>query len=529
MGRIDGERDFRKAASAAQGMQGEDETMEKRMSGSVEPGESLNYMQVAAVSGGLALYWCCLLTSLTSLLSTSDSAAGTAPWWIALACHVGFFASFACLSCFMAHLPHGAMGHRVARTSRGLVIFAALALAAFGAALALGAVAPAGIELAISAFGGVATACLLFGWIPLLAALNRNTLIASMSISAVLGSVIALNLKLLAGGAAYLFLAACMAACLGAYELVGRSGIEPHAERAGKAAGADRGGIPLDESRRNAQLSWSFGAINIIYGVVFGVGAGNLLQAGRAASVALGSTIVFALGAVAAHLFAQRSQGRIQQSTVLRMLFPVLVIALVPLSFLDANGGLFVACNLLVLGCCAFLVLVSIAFEIKGANERGAAAMYFVGMSQTTLAGGIALGFALDVLPGLTGAFSPNVLSAVALGLVIALAVMVTLTQNRMVDSQAETDAAIAKAKAIAEQAKQGRWKVRCAEVAANAKLSARETEVFYLLAKGRGTEHIQNKLGISSHTVKTHTYNIYKKLGVKNREELLDLVEKSE
>lgn len=46
------------------------------------------------------------------------------------------------------------------------------------------------------------------------------------------------------------------------------------------------------------------------------------------------------------------------------------------------------------------------------------------------------------------------------------------------------------------------------------------------LLAKGRGTEYIQNKLGISSHTIKTHTYNIYHKVGIDSREELLDAVE---
>ena len=189
------------------------------------------------------------------------------------------------------------------------------------------------------------------------------------------------------------------------------------------------------------------------------------------------------------------------------------------MSFLNSEGALFVICNLLILGCFAFLVLVSIAFEIKGANERSASPLFFVGMSQTTLAGGMSVGFALDLIPGVTGVFSPNVLSAVALALVIVLAILITLTQSRMVDAQAEADAAVAQARAIAEQAEQGRWKTRCAEI-------ARETEVFLLLAKGRGTEHIQNKLGISSHTVKTHTYNVYKKLGVKNREELLDLVE---
>ena len=49
---------------------------------------------------------------------------------------------------------------------------------------------------------------------------------------------------------------------------------------------------------------------------------------------------------------------------------------------------------------------------------------------------------------------------------------------------------------------------------------------MFDLLAKGRGTAYIQDKLYISPHTVKSHTYNIYKKMGINSREELLDAIE---
>lgn len=58
--------------------------------------------------------------------------------------------------------------------------------------------------------------------------------------------------------------------------------------------------------------------------------------------------------------------------------------------------------------------------------------------------------------------------------------------------------------------------------------MSTREIEVFNLLAKGRGSVYIQEKLYISQHTVKTHTYHIYKKLGVNSREELLTLIEQT-
>ncbi|MDO5801728.1 MAG: helix-turn-helix transcriptional regulator [Coriobacteriia bacterium] len=413
------------------------------------------------------------------------------------------------------------------KNATALVVLSAATFVATGIAGAAGVVIPVGTAIARDALGGLSSACLLFLWIPLIAKTNRQTLIASLSVSAILGSGFSLGLKMMGDPAACFFLAASALACLGFSRLLKNSSIGLEKKTSDLSTNqADAKGIPLVQSRKNAQLSWAFGIVNVIYGIVFGVGAGNLLQVNQGPAVICSGALLLAIGASAAHLFAYRSQGRVQQSTVLRMLFPIFVVALVPMSFLSSEGALFVACNLLILGSFTFLALVSIAFEIKGANERSASPLFFVGMSQTTLSGGMSVGFALDLIPGATGVFSPNVLSAVALALVIVLAILITLTQSRMVDAQAEADAAVAQARAIAEQAEQGRWKTRCAEIASDSKLSTRETEVFLLLAKGRGTEHIQNKLGISSHTVKTHTYNIYKKLGVKNREELLDLIE---
>ena len=57
--------------------------------------------------------------------------------------------------------------------------------------------------------------------------------------------------------------------------------------------------------------------------------------------------------------------------------------------------------------------------------------------------------------------------------------------------------------------------------------LSVRETEVMVYLANGRTVPYIQDKLTISQSTVKTHVRNIYRKMGVKGKQELLDVIEK--
>jgi len=53
---------------------------------------------------------------------------------------------------------------------------------------------------------------------------------------------------------------------------------------------------------------------------------------------------------------------------------------------------------------------------------------------------------------------------------------------------------------------------------AASSHLTLRQREILILMASGCSNKEIANKLNISGHTVKTHVYNIYKKLKVDSR-----------
>jgi len=55
--------------------------------------------------------------------------------------------------------------------------------------------------------------------------------------------------------------------------------------------------------------------------------------------------------------------------------------------------------------------------------------------------------------------------------------------------------------------------------------LTNRENEVFELLVQGRDANYICAKLFVSETTVRTHIRNIYRKLGIHNRQELFNLV----
>ena len=59
--------------------------------------------------------------------------------------------------------------------------------------------------------------------------------------------------------------------------------------------------------------------------------------------------------------------------------------------------------------------------------------------------------------------------------------------------------------------------------------LTAREADILYNLSLGHSARHIADALCISERTVQTHARNVYRKLGVHTRQEVIDLVGEAE
>ncbi|MBS5739589.1 MAG: helix-turn-helix transcriptional regulator [Adlercreutzia equolifaciens] len=78
----------------------------------------------------------------------------------------------------------------------------------------------------------------------------------------------------------------------------------------------------------------------------------------------------------------------------------------------------------------------------------------------------------------------------------------------------------------LAESSMQSTLEARCAEVAAARGLSPREAEVLVFLARGFTPAYIAKSLVLSVSTVRTHVRNIYRKLDVNKREELIHLID---
>lgn len=79
--------------------------------------------------------------------------------------------------------------------------------------------------------------------------------------------------------------------------------------------------------------------------------------------------------------------------------------------------------------------------------------------------------------------------------------------------------------KAVEQQGFERFLETRCEEIAEACGLTPRERDIVLHLGRGHSYAYIAGALGVSENTVRTHVRNLYRKLGISSREELLEVV----
>lgn len=488
------------------------------MNREVEPVQGLNVPLVFTTSCGLALYWACFFTML---MRNSFMDGGIQILWYHLFLRVVFLAGGGITCIIVTYAADFLATQRgIGFRRTGVFVFSLVAATSSAAAKSMSEPLPLAFDCFAWGLAGVGLACLLMLWIELLGSFKREPVVLCLTWSVILGACAYLIMNMLPFPFNIGLLCVNPLISMGILTMLERSSCIMAVPF-----------VPRKESRDHARISVLFKAMVVAYGVVLGLGIGLITQIEGAMLLLSGIALTIALGAGAGMFAMKHAAVRIQQNGVFQIVFPALVIALVPMSFLQGTPVTF--CNLLLLGCYAFFEMTGICVGLNLAREHHASCIILVASIQACLYAGLLIGHLVGLVAASSGVMDYATLFAVASGLVVVLAIMITIfglsplrkrmAQESEVDSEQTGTKAFDGSEAKHEQ---GRFKTACKEVAHESGLSARETEVFMLLAKGRGIEHIQGKLYISGHTVKSHIYNIYKKIGINSREELIDAVE---
>lgn len=211
-------------------------------------------------------------------------------------------------------------------------------------------------------------------------------------------------------------------------------------------------------------------------------------------------------------LYSVFLKNRVSVRVLLTFLFPIAAFLLLLLPFSNPFG-LVLCCSLLVMCFTTYDVLNVVRLRsIIAANRLPQAKSWATGRYPQLA--GLVLGWAVGYGMLLTDDALKALLPVVCVGLVVAIVAMLTRYVWKFSDAGGTAHVSEETVESVHDA------------ITLRYRLSPREREVMELLVRGYSTERIGKDLHISYHTVKTHVYHIYQKVGVHAQQELIDLVE---
>ncbi len=395
----------------------------------------------------------------------------------------------------------------VLSTGKGAAALAVGALL-FGAAAPLASLvcATEGAIIASWVLAGVGGGCLLLLAAPFLCSLSHKRLVFFASIGVVAGAFLFMGT---------MYLSAYAKVCAVAFLAALSAGLLSYAK---KLVSAHVPAVSAAESKERTRTSWKSTAAVLGNSICMGF---MLYCASFAISMewrfgVLGLAAVVAAASMACDVCHEE---KFNEETQLKLFLPCAVTGFLPIPFFGP-WGILVGCVVLVLVfCLQFITNLCAVSENVYLFKLSPIRMFSTSRLWNLV--GILLGYgagfaAFDVFDREDG-----VASAAVVFVLLALLIMFAtfFYQDRYPSLPAEDQPE------RQEESHRGRWMRKCNAFADQNDLSPREREILVLLAKGHDTDFIQDKLFISKSTIKSHTYNIYKKAGVHSRKELINLI----
>lgn len=201
---------------------------------------------------------------------------------------------------------------------------------------------------------------------------------------------------------------------------------------------------------------------------------------------------------------------------VYQVAFPFIALAFLLLPFMDIGLRILFMLFATAFGTMASTTLLQIAFVEKRKSGMPACGIYGLasGFVHVFLLAGLLMG--LDEVSGGGTELASYIVLAVMLVYVFLLVFLV---------SRRRSDEKMTAGGGIVFVGTHEEFDRKCQDLASLYGLTQREQEIMHLLMLGNSTEAVADKLGISLNTVRTHSKNLYRKLGIHAKAELVELL----
>lgn len=287
---------------------------------------------------------------------------------------------------------------------------------------------------------------------------------------------------------------------------------------AGNGCGED---APRKEGGARPFLSLTWRVLIILF--LMGIIAWTVIigaQQRQALGPDIGSYVAVVSLAVAAALLllAVSCRGMLSYSYIYKIVLPLVMAGVLLVGSFSLTMG--VGFTLVSVGyTCLDLfcfVMVADACQRTGVNAAMAFGWYRALECSVPL---FALGV-LGVVEALGGTQGGSFLDSFGVACALAIAVSFLLDGRRVFEGgQRESSVEYPKIEIV-------QFAAQCEEAIRKYGLTEREAEVLGLIVRGRSVPHISERLHISKTTTKTHVAHIYQKFGVRDRQEMIDLIE---